>query len=322
MCRWRSLVSVHLYLHNFLLKSFFALWKIQISHVYLSFGHHNLFFYCCFVPQREHKLKQTERDNKTGSSHEKPVRVASLKKKVSECPALSPRPSLTNPVLRRNSSGRKVDNFSVPSRVSVRSSILRRNSRDKTDSLVVSCVASGLRRNSSSCSDTTTSPDKTSTSVPESANTSSETSTSLYRPHYLRTAQDLKSEDEGDTRKQAESASHPPKDVIPKPRTFPRRERASIPDTEMRGPPKSIPPDPPYEFSTVILSSNNQSSEEKNLPPSTPPEDPKSSPTSFLSETDTLEEDDSSKYPTTKVNTCQLLFYSYSIIWSIICLLL
>ncbi|KAA0711222.1 Spectrin beta chain, non-erythrocytic 5 [Triplophysa tibetana] len=251
--------------------------------------------------QREHKLKQTERDNNTGSSHEKPVRVASLQKKVSERPALSPRPSMTNPVLQRNSSGRKVDNFSVPSRVSVRSSIPRRNSSDKTDSLVVSCVASGLRRNSSSCSENTTSPDKTSTSVPESANSSSETSTSLYRPHYLRIAQDPKSEDEGDTRNQAESGSHPPKDVIPKPRTFPRRERASIPVTEMRGPPQSIPPAPPFDVNTVMLSSNNQSSEEKNLPPSTPPEDPQSSPPSFLSETDTLEEEDSSKYPTTKI---------------------
>lgn len=296
-------------------KTFFCSLKDTNSHVYLSFAHHHLVSYYFFVSQREHKLKEAERDNNTSSSREKPARVPSLKKKPSERPALPPRPSMTNPVLRRNSSGRKVDTSSVPSRVSVRSSIVRRNSSDKTNSPVVSRVASGLRRNSSSCSDTTTSPDKMSTSAPESPNLSSETSTAVYRPHYLRTAQRnaQESEEEGDTRRQADPASHPPKDVIPKPRTFPRRERASSPDTEMRGPPTSIPPDPPSEVNSVMLSSHNQSSEEKNLSPSTPPEDPQSSPSSSLSEPETIEEP--IKDPTAKVNTCQLLFNYFQVVF-------
>ncbi|KAK2878694.1 hypothetical protein Q8A67_019485 [Cirrhinus molitorella] len=228
--------------------------------------------------QRERKIKEIQNWDSTDSSRDKPVRVTSLKRKPSEQPALTPRLSVTSPVLR-NSDG-KSDNSSTPSRVpTARSAILRRNSSGKNDSSVVSRVASGLRRNSSD-SDTVTAPDKTSTSVPDSPDDSSE----IYKPHYLHYAPKIDhttSEDDVDTLKQTE-----PSLVITKPKITPRHLKPSTPDKEMLGPPTSKPPELPFEVEEMV---NIQTSENKNLPPSTPPEKTHSSPPASLSDPEEIQ---------------------------------
>ncbi|XP_073682671.1 spectrin beta chain, non-erythrocytic 5 [Garra rufa] len=241
--------------------------------------------------QRENKIKEIQRGDSTDSSRDKPVRVTSLKRKPSEQPALTPRPSLTSPVLR-NSDG-KSDNSSTPSRVpTARSAILRRNSSGKNDSSMVLRVASGLRRNSSD-SDTVTAPDKPSTSVPDSPDDSSEICSAVYEPHYLHNAPKIDhttSEDEVDTPKQTE----PSLNVITKPKITPRRLKPSTPDKEMLVPPTSKPPEPPFKDEEMI---NNQTPEDKNLPPSTPPEKPHSSPPAFLSEPEEIQTSFSTESP-------------------------
>ncbi|XP_077095863.1 spectrin beta chain, non-erythrocytic 5 isoform X1 [Siphateles boraxobius] len=228
--------------------------------------------------QREKKRKEIQRGDGTDSSRDKPIHVTSLKRKPSERPALPPRPSLTSPVLRNSSS--KSDNSTIPSQdPTARSAVLQRSSGGKTDSSVVSPVASGFRSNSSSDRDTVTSPEKTPTSVLDSPN-SSEASSAAYKPHYLHNV--LKtghttSEDEVDTPRQTE----PSLSVIAKPRITPRRLKPSSPDKEIWGPPASKPPEPPSKDADMA---DNQNSEERNLPPSTPLQNPQSSPPSSLSD--------------------------------------
>uniref|UniRef100_A0A673I813 Spectrin beta chain, non-erythrocytic 2-like n=1 Tax=Sinocyclocheilus rhinocerous TaxID=307959 RepID=A0A673I813_9TELE len=221
--------------------------------------------------QREKKIKEIQ----SGGSRDKPVRVTSLKRKPSEQPALPPRPSLTSPVLR-NSNG-KSDNSSTPSRVpTARSAIPPRSSSGKNESSVVSRVASGLRRNSSSGSDTVTAPDKPSTSVLDSPESSSEISSAVYKLHYLHNAPKIDhttSEDEVDTPRQTE----PSVEVITKPKITPRFLKPSAPDKEMLGPPTSKPPEPPSKDEEMV---DNQTSVDKSLLSSTPPEKPQSSPLS------------------------------------------
>lgn len=213
----------------------------------------------------------------------KPIHVTSLRRKPSERPALPPHPSLTSPVLKN--SGDKSDNSSTPSQVpTARSAILRRNSSDKTDSSVVSRVASGLRSNNSSERDIITSPDKPSTSVLDSPN-SSEASSAVYQSHYLHNVHKTDnntSEDEVDTPRQTE----PSLIVIAKPRITPRRLKPSTPDKEIWGPPESKPPEPPSKDAEMV---DNQNSEERNLPPSTPPENLQSSPPSSPSDPDEVQ---------------------------------
>jgi len=165
-----------------------------------------------------------------------------------------------------------------------RSAILRRNSSDKTDSSVVSRVASGLRSNNSSERDIITSPDKPSTSVLDSPN-SSEASSAVYQSHYLHNVHKTDnntSEDEVDTPRQTE----PSLIVIAKPRITPRRLKPSTPDKEIWGPPESKPPEPPSKDAEMV---DNQNSEERNLPPSTPPENLQSSPPSSPSDPDEVQ---------------------------------
>ncbi len=227
------------------------------------------------VSQRENKIKEIQ----SGGSRDKPVRVTSLKRKPSEQPALPPRSSLTSPVLR-NSDG-KSDNSSTPSRVpTARSAIPRRSSIGKNESSVVSRVASGLRRNSNSDSDTVTAPDKPSTSVLDSPESASEISSAVYKPHYLHTPPKIDHttfEDKVNTPRQTE----PSVNVITKPKITPRRLKPSTPDKEMLGPPMSKPPEPPSKDEEMV---DNQTSEDKSLLSSTPPEKPQSSPPSSLSD--------------------------------------
>ncbi|XP_052001180.1 spectrin beta chain, non-erythrocytic 5 [Xyrauchen texanus] len=162
--------------------------------------------------QRQQKMKETQSGDNTDSS-DKPVRVTSLKRKPSEHPALPPRPSLSNPVLR---SGR-IDNSSTASRVST--AILNSNSSGKMDSYAVLRVASGLkRRDSSSGNETVTSPNKPSTSVLKSPtssveNPSPENFSAVYRSHYQRTPfktdHASTSEDEADSLRQIDAANKP-----------------------------------------------------------------------------------------------------------------
>ncbi len=239
-----------------------------------------LFFFFYFsalssVSQRENKIKEIQ----SGGSRDKPVRVTSLKRKPSEEPALPPRSSLTSPVLR-NSDG-KSDNSSTPSRVpTARSAIPRRISIGKNESSVVSRVASGLRRNSNSDSDTVTAPDKPSTSVLDSPESASEISSAVYKPHYLHTPPKIDHttfEDKVNTPRQTE----PSVNVITKPKITPRHLKPSTPDKEMLGPPMSKPPEPPSKDEEMV---DNQTSEDKSLLSSTPPEKPQSSPPSSLSD--------------------------------------
>lgn len=226
------------------------------------------------MSQRENKIKEIQ----SGGSRDKPVRVTSLKRKPSEQPALPPRPSLTSPVLR-NSDGRS-DNSSTPSRVPTARSAIPRSSSGKNESSVVSRVASGLRRNSSSDSDTVTALNKPSTSVLDSPESSSEISSAVYKPHYLHTAPKIDhttSKDEVDTQRQTE----PSINVITKPKITPTRLKPSTPDKEMLGPPTSKPPEPPSKDEEMV---DNQTSEDKSLLSSTPPEKPQSSPPSSLSD--------------------------------------
>ncbi|XP_026142105.1 spectrin beta chain, non-erythrocytic 5 isoform X1 [Carassius auratus] len=225
--------------------------------------------------QREEKMKEIQ----SGGSSDKPIRVTSLKRKPSEKPALPPRPSLTSPVLR-NSDG-ITDNSSTPSRVPpARSAIPPRRSSGKNESSVVSRVASGLRRNSSSDSDTVTAPEKPPTSVLDSPESSSEMSSADYKPHYLHNAPKIDhttSEAEVDTLRQTE----PSINVLTKPKIIPRRLKPSTPDKEMLSPPTSKPPEPPTKDEDMV---DSQTSEDKSLLSSTPAEKPQSSPPSSLSE--------------------------------------
>uniref|UniRef100_A0A672QKD3 Spectrin, beta, non-erythrocytic 5 n=1 Tax=Sinocyclocheilus grahami TaxID=75366 RepID=A0A672QKD3_SINGR len=221
--------------------------------------------------QREKKIKEIQ----SGGSRDKPVRVTSLKRKPSDQPALPPLPLLTSPVLRNSNS--KSDNSSTPSRVpTARSAVPPRSSSGKNESSVVSRVASGLRRNSSSDSDTVTAPDKPSTSVLDSPESSSEISSAVYKLHYLHNAPKIDhttSEDEVDTPRQTE----PSVKVITKPKITPRFLKPSAPDKEMLGPPTSKPPEPPSKDEEMV---DNQTSVDKSLLSSTPPEKPQSSPLS------------------------------------------
>lgn len=254
--------------------------------------------------QREKKIKDIQRGDNTDSSRDKPIHVTSLKRKPSERPALPPRPSLTSPVLKN--SGDKIDNSSTPSQVpTARSAILQRNSSDKTDSSVVSRVASGLRSNSSSDRDIITSPDQLSTSVLDSSK-SSEASSAVYKPHYLHNVpktDHTTSEDEVDTPKKSEPS--------PKPRITPRHLKPSTPEQEIWGPPSSKPPEPPSKDAEMM---DNQNTEERKLPPSTPPENPQSFPPSSLSDPEEVQAPSSTNSPiapstdATKVNT----FLSFS----------
>ncbi|KAI2654409.1 Spectrin beta chain, non-erythrocytic 5 [Labeo rohita] len=233
--------------------------------------------------QREKKIKEIWRGSSTDSSRDKPVRVTSLKRKPSEQPALTPRPSLTSSI-RRNSDG-KSDDSSTPSRVpTARSAILRRNSSGKNDSSVVSRVASGLRRNSSN-SEIVTVPDKPSTSVPDSPDDDSEISSAMYKLHYLHNTPKIDhttSEDEVDTLRHSETAFN----VITKPTITPRHLKPSTPDREMLVPPMSKPPEPPSKDEEIV---NNQTSEDKNFPLSTPPEKTHSSPPASLSDPEEIQ---------------------------------
>nr|XP_055027307.1 spectrin beta chain, non-erythrocytic 5 [Misgurnus anguillicaudatus] len=248
--------------------------------------------------QREQKRKENNKSNNTSSSGTKPVGVTSLKKKASERPALPPRPTLTNPAFRRNSNSRSVDNSSISSRATLSSSILRKNSSDQIDSPVMSPVTPGI-------SDNVTSPDKTFTSVQDSPNSSFETTTAVYKPHYPHNTSKIDyasaSEEEVETLIKTDPVGQP--DVIPKPQTLPMHKRPS--EVEIWGPPTSVPPDPPSKVNMEMFSSKSQSSEEKKFPPSTPPEDPQSSPQSSLSEPELLEESisESSKEPSTKIRS-------------------
>lgn len=256
--------------------------------------------------QREKKIKEIQRGDSTDSSRDKPIHVTSLKRKPSERPALPPRPSLTSPVLR-NSSG-KSDNSTIPLQdPPARSAILQRSISGKTDSSVVSPVASGLRSNSSSDRDTVTSPDKPSASVLDSPS-SSETSSAAYKPHYLHNV--LKtghttSEDEVDTPRQTEPS------LSAKPRITPRRLKPSSPDKEIWGPPASKPPEPPSKDAEMV---DKQNSEERTLPPSTPLQNPQPSPPSSLSDPEEVQAPSSTNASivistvTTKVNTFFILF--------------
>nr|XP_055027312.1 spectrin beta chain, non-erythrocytic 1-like isoform X2 [Misgurnus anguillicaudatus] len=224
--------------------------------------------------------------------------VTSLKKKASERPALPPRPTLTNPAFRRNSNSRSVDNSSISSRATHSSSILRKNSSDQINSPVMSPVTPGI-------SDNVTSPDKTFTSVQDSPNSSFETTTAVYKPHYPHNTSKIDyasaSVEEVDTLIKTDPVGQP--DVIPKPQTLPMHKRPS--EVEIWGPPTSLPPDPPSKVNMEMFSSKSQSSEQKKFPPSTPPEDPQSSPPSSLSEPELLEESisESSKGPSTKIRS-------------------
>ncbi|KAL0170161.1 hypothetical protein M9458_034757, partial [Cirrhinus mrigala] len=227
---------------------------------------------------REKRIKEIRSGESTESSRDKPVRVTSLKRKPSEQPALTPRPSLTSSVLRNSDS--KSDNSSTPSRVpTARSAMLRRNSSGRNDSSVVSRVASGLRRNSSD-SDTVTAPDKPSTSVPDSPDDNSEISNAVYKRHYLHNSSKTDhttSEDEVDTSRQTETSLK----VITKSRITPSHLKPSTPDKEILRPPMSKPPEPPSKDEEIV---NNQTSEDENLSPSTPPEKPHSSPPASFSD--------------------------------------
>ncbi|XP_068070705.2 spectrin beta chain, non-erythrocytic 5 isoform X1 [Danio rerio] len=192
--------------------------------------------------QRENKMKEIQRGDSTDSSRDKPVRVTSLKRKPSERPALPPRPLLTSPVLKNSDSP-------TPSRVPTPRSALWESRSDKTDSPVVSRVAAGLRRKSSSDSDSVTSPDKPSTSGQDSPDSSS---TAVYRPHYPHNASKVKhttsSQDEVDTLRETESFLK----TIDKPKITPRRQKPSTPDKELWGPPTSKPPEPPIKPSQSL----------------------------------------------------------------------
>lgn len=277
-------------------------WHLSVSiHLFCHFSSLSSF------SQREKKIKEIWRGSSTDSSRDKPVRVTSLKRKPSEQPALTPRPSLTSSI-RRNSDG-KSDDSSTPSRVpTARSAILRRNSSGKNDSSVVSRVASGLRRNSSN-SEIVTVPDKPSTSVPDSPDDDSEISSAMYKLHYLHNTPKIDhttSEDEVDTLRHSETAFN----VITIPTITPRHLKPSTPDREMLVPPMSKPPEPPSKDEEIV---NNQTSEDKNFPLSTPPEKTHSSPPASLSDPEEIQTSFSIESPiettvATKVNASYLFF--------------
>ncbi|XP_043119308.1 spectrin beta chain, non-erythrocytic 5 isoform X2 [Puntigrus tetrazona] len=227
--------------------------------------------------QREKKIKEIQ----SGGSRDMPTRVTSLKRLTSEKPALPPRPSLSSPVSRNSDD--KSGNSSTPSRVpTARSAIPRRSSSGKNESSVASRVASGLRRNNSSDSDAVTARDKPSTSVLDSPESSPETYSAVYKPHYLHNAPKIDhttSEDEVDTPKQTESSVK----VITKPKIIPRRLKLSTPDKEILEAPTSKPPEPPSKDEEMV---DNQTSEDKSLLSSTPPEKPQSPPPSSLSDSE------------------------------------
>ncbi|XP_049319614.1 spectrin beta chain, non-erythrocytic 5 isoform X1 [Astyanax mexicanus] len=252
--------------------------------------------------QREHRMQEAYGGH--SGSRKQPVRVTSLKRKPSDRPVPAPRPSITNPILRRNSSGRS-NGSPVTSTVSTKSSILRRSSSGKSDrSPGVPRVASALSK-SSSTNDTTTSNIQSLKSRPDVAikalrqnsveksltdTTSAENSLpsvtdgSLYRSHLVPTTKSNQSsmvEDDIDALR--------PKDLdykdssldISKPTISNNEVRPTSPQKEIEEkPPTSAPPEPHSVVTLEKPEDTSAASPFPDLPPSPPPSPPSSPPSS------------------------------------------
>lgn len=123
--------------------------------------------YPTLISQKEQRLHKAYGED--SGSRKKPFRVASLKKNPTDHPVSVSQPSVTNYIVRRNSSGRREP--------------LRRNSSGKSDSSSsVPRVASMLKRTISSSGDTMTSNSPSVKSPPASSQSQNTSQSSLlYR---------------------------------------------------------------------------------------------------------------------------------------------
>ncbi|XP_036450101.1 spectrin beta chain, non-erythrocytic 5 isoform X2 [Colossoma macropomum] len=228
--------------------------------------------------QRQQKMQEIYGGD-TGSRR-KPVRVTSLKRKPSDHPVSASRPSITNPILRRNSSGRS-DGSSLTSQVSTESSVLKRNSSGKgDDSSAVPRVASVFRRS--------TSTNNTMTKIPTASSHFSErqnskenslpsfTASAVYRSHILPNSKECNQtfmlEDEVDAPGQTDIAYKPSSPDTFKPNIAPRKVRSPSPKEEIEEElPTSISPEPSSVVTPGTAEATITASSVSDLPPSPPP---------------------------------------------------
>lgn len=253
--------------------------------------------------QREHGMQETYGEH--SGSRKKPVRVTSLKRKPSDRPVPAPRPSITNPILRRNSSGRS-NGSPVTSTVSTKSSILKRNSSGKSDrSPGVPRVASALSK-SSSTNDTTASNipslksssdvtikalrqnsvEKSLTDTTSAENSlPSVTDASLYRSNQVPATKSNHTsmvEDDIDALGPKDLEYEDSSPDISKPTFTDKEIRPPSPQKETRGkeePPYSAPPEPHSVDTLQKPEDTSAASPVPDLPPSPPPSPPSSPPT-------------------------------------------
>lgn len=219
-------------------------------------------------------------------SRKKPVHVTSLKRKSSDHPVSASQPSITNPILRRKSSGR-TDCSSSNLGVSSKSSVLKRNSRGKgDDSSAVPRVASMFRRSPSS-NETMTSKILPSDFSERQHSVGNSMPSAVYRSHLVPTtkksSQTSMVEDEEDALGQADLAFKTSFPDIFKPRVTPRDVKSPSPRQGIEEPPTFVP----SELHSVVSIETNEATSTVDspvddlhpFPPPSPQQSPPRSPT-------------------------------------------